>query len=126
MIIDIALQTEPLFLAETKPLTGGGAVVRFEGRVRGEDQGAAIDALDYEAYEPMAQRQMEKIARELGTLHPCLAVRVRHRVGRVPVGEAAILVEIGAKHRAEAFAFLAAFMDRLKQDVPIWKAAPKS
>jgi molybdopterin synthase catalytic subunit len=125
MIVDIALQTEPLFLAEAKPSLGAGAVVRFEGRVRGEEKGAAIDALEYEAYEPMAAQQMEKIARELGALHPCLVVRVRHRVGRVPVGEAAILVEIGAKHRAEAFAFLAEFMNRLKQDVPIWKAAPK-
>jgi molybdopterin synthase catalytic subunit len=125
MVVDIALQTEPLFLPDTKPLAGAGAVVRFEGRVRGEENGATIDALDYEAYEPMARQQMEKIARELGIIHPCLAVRVRHRVGRVPVGEAAILVEIGAKHRAEAFAFLAEFMDRLKQDVPIWKAAPK-
>jgi len=126
MTIDIALQTEPLFPAESKPSTGAGAVVRFEGRVRGEEKGSAIDALDYEAYEPMARRQMDKIAREIGSIHPCLAVRVRHRVGRVPVGEAAILVEVEAKHRAEAFAFLAEFMNRLKQDVPIWKAEPKS
>jgi molybdopterin synthase catalytic subunit len=123
MIVDIALQNEPLYFAEGKSFAGTGAVVRFEGRVRGEEKGATIDALEYEAYAPMAQRQMEKIARELDAVHPCLRVRVRHRVGRVPVGEAAILVEVQAKHRAEAFAFLAEFMNRLKADVPIWKAA---
>lgn len=125
MNLDIALQTGPLVLAEEKAAGNTGAVVRFEGRVRAEEKGAVIDALDYEAYEPMAQKQMEKIAREIDAQHPCLAVRVRHRLGRVPIGEAAILVEIRARHRGEAFAFLTEFMNRLKQDVPIWKAVPK-
>ena len=126
MTIDIVLQQEPLGSAgpETIP-SGAGAVVRFEGRVRAEENGAIIPALDYEAYEPMARQQMEKIARELGEVHACLAVRVRHRIGRVPVGEAAILLEVCARHRGEAFAFVTEFMNRLKQDVPIWKAVPK-
>lgn len=122
MHLDIALQTDPLFLPAEKPEINAGAVVRFEGRVRPEENNATIEALQYEAYEPMAQKQMEKIARELNEQHPCLAVRVRHRLGRVPVGDAAIVVEVRAKHRGEAFAFLAEFMNRLKQDVPIWKA----
>jgi molybdopterin synthase catalytic subunit len=125
MIVDIALQNGPLDLREAIP-EGAGAVVRFEGRVRAEEKNVLIAALDYEAYEPMAVRQMEKIARELAEKNPCLAVRVRHRIGRVPVGEAAILVEVGARHRAEAFALAAAFMDRIKQDVPIWKSAAAS
>ena len=122
MTLDIDLQAGPLDLAPGTVEPGAGAVVRFEGRVRAEEKGAIINALDYEAYEPMARGQMERIARELDARFPCLAVRVRHRVGRVPVGEAAIVVEIAARHRGEAFAFLAEFMDRLKQDVPIWKA----
>jgi molybdopterin synthase catalytic subunit len=120
MIIDVALQSEPLHLDETS-LEGSGAVVRFDGRVRPEEKGEQIEALLYEAYEPMAKHQMGKILLELGQIHPCLGVRVRHRVGVVPVGESAILVEVSSKHRAEAFALLTAFMDRLKQDVPIWK-----
>ena len=80
MTIDIALQTGPLELPETAT-AGAGAIVRFEGRVRAEEKGATIDALEYEAYEPMALAQMEKIARELGALHACLGVRVRHRLG---------------------------------------------
>jgi molybdopterin synthase catalytic subunit len=122
MLIDIALQTEPLALADD-PAPGAGAVVRFEGRVRPEEKDSLIEALDYEAYLPMAQRQMEKIIRDLGAIHPCLRARVRHRVGRVPVGEAAILVEVCATHRAEAFALATAFMNRVKQEVPIWKSA---
>jgi molybdopterin synthase catalytic subunit len=125
MLIDIALQTGPLTLTES-PSDGAGAIVRFEGRVRAQEKDTRIAALDYEAYAPMARQQMEKIARELGDRHPCLAVRARHRLGRVPVGEAAILIEVCARHRGEAFALAAAFMDRIKQDVPIWKsvAAP--
>ncbi len=127
MTIDIALQQEPLESAGPESISpGAGAVVRFEGRVRAEEKGAIIEALDYEAYEPMAQKQMEKIALELGEIHACLAVRVRHRTGRVPVGEAAILVEVCARHRGEAFAFVTEFMNRVKQDVPIWKAVEKS
>ena len=98
-----------------------GAVVRFEGRVRGEEEGEKIRALVYEAYQPMAERQMEKILRELDGVHPCLAVHVCHRIGEVSVGEIAILVETFSRHRAEAFALTSIFMDRLKRDVPIWK-----
>jgi molybdopterin synthase catalytic subunit len=122
MIIDVAIQTEALAL-DQDILPGAGAVVLFEGRVRPEEKDTIIEALDYEAYLPMAQRQMEKIVRDLSLLHPCLRVRVRHRVGRVPVGEAAILVEVCAAHRAEAFTLATSFMDRVKQEVPIWKSA---
>ena len=120
MVIDIAIQSEPLHLAE-EISSGSGAIVRFEGRVRPEEKGSMIEALVYEAYEPMAQNQMRKIVEELAQTHYCLSVRIRHRIGVVPVGEMAILIETSASHRAEAFALTAAFMDRLKQEVPIWK-----
>jgi molybdopterin synthase catalytic subunit len=120
MTLDILLQDEPIVLKSDVP-PEAGAVVRFEGRVRGDEAGRAIRALVYEAYRPMAERQIEKILRELGAKFPCLSVRVRHRIGEVRVGEIAIVVETLAAHRAEALALTAAFMDRLKQDVPIWK-----
>ena len=126
MTVDFALEKGPLEPAGPGDISSGsGAVVRFEGRVRAEEKGDIISALDYEAYEPMARQQMEKIAHEIGKVHACLAVRVRHRIGRVPVGEAAILVEVCARHRGEAFAFVTEFMTRIKQDVPIWKEVPK-
>ncbi len=120
MTIDVLLQEELIVLKSDVP-PEAGAVVRFEGRVRGDENGRAIRALVYEAYQPMAERQIKKILRDLGAQHPCLAVRVRHRIGEVRVGEIAIAIEALATHRAEAFALASAFMDRLKQDVPIWK-----
>ena len=98
-----------------------GAVVEFAGIVRATEGDQAIDALQYEAYDAMARSEMERILRDLEKQFSCHSVEVKHRKGRVPVGEAAIVVRVAAKHRAEAFGMLAAFMDRLKQDVPIWK-----
>lgn len=126
MKIDVVLQSDPILPEEPIP-AGSGAVVRFEGRIRPEENGELIEALFYEAYMPMAQTQMESILLELAQTWPCLLARVRHRTGQVAVGEAAIVVEVFSRHRAEAFALASAFMDRLKQDVPIWKlhAIPK-
>ena len=120
MVIDLAIQTGPIVLAPSEH-GEAGAVVRFEGRVRGHEGGERIRALVYEAYQPMAEKQMEKILLGLGKMHPCFRVTVRHRIGEVPVGEIAILIEASSRHRAEAFALTSLFMDRLKQDVPIWK-----
>jgi molybdopterin synthase catalytic subunit len=100
---------------------GIGALVEFTGVVRGEENGGTIGGLVYEAYQPMAEREITRIVTELAASRRVLGVRVVHRIGRVPVGEAAIYVAVVAKHRAEAFALLTGFMDRLKQDVPIWK-----
>lgn len=123
MHIDVQLTAQPI--PETLPAAGPagatGAWVEFRGVVRGEENGAPITALAYEAYPEMAGREMRRLLTELAELHPCLAAKVIHRVGEIPVGEAAIYVGIAGRHRVEAFALLAAFMDRLKQDVPIWK-----
>lgn len=98
-----------------------GAWVEFRGLVRGQEDGAAIETLEYEAYSPMAEAQMRRIIEDIASRHPCGCVRVIHRIGIVPVGQSAIYVGVGAKHRGEAFTMLSEFMERLKQDVPIWK-----
>ena len=103
------------------PATGAGAWVEFRGLVRSQENGRAITALEYEAYEPMAEREVRRLLNELGARYGCLAARVIHRIGVVPVGQAALYVGIAAEHRAEAFKLLTEFMYRLKQDVPIWK-----
>ena len=100
---------------------GIGALAEFSGIVRAEEDGRAIAALEYEAYSPMAEKVTREIIEDIGRSHPCLSVRVTHRVGIVPVGETAIHIVVTSRHRAEAFAMLAEFMNRLKQDVPIWK-----
>jgi molybdopterin synthase catalytic subunit len=122
MKIHVEITREVLRARGTASEAGGiGAVVEFAGVVRGEEGGTAIAALDYEAYETMARSEMEKIARDLAGQFPCESIEVVHRTGRVPVGEASIVVRIEAKHRAEAFGMLAEFMNRMKRDVPIWK-----
>jgi molybdopterin synthase catalytic subunit len=98
-----------------------GARAEFTGLVRREEQGRAVAALEYEAYLPMAENVMRSILEQLGNRHPCLYVRVTHRVGLVGVGEPAVHVLAAARHRAPALALVAEFIDRLKQDVPIWK-----
>lgn len=118
--IEILITSDPLALPQAVPL-GCGASVEFSGIVRGEEEGRAIRALEYQAYQPMAEREIERIAREIFVQHPCVLVRVHHRVGVIPVGEAAIILQACSRHRAAALGFVTAFMDRLKQDVPIWK-----
>lgn len=121
MRIEIVINDTVIVAPAVPPDPRVGAVAEFTGMVRGEEGGRSISALVYEAYQPMAETVMRRLLCELATAHPCLAVRVQHRVGVVRVGEAAIHIAVQARHRAEAFALLATFMDRLKQDVPIWK-----
>ena len=124
MKVEIKITTWPINVARALPteLDGkAGAHAEFSGIVRGEEDGRTIAALEYEAYSPMAEKMMRAIIEDIGQRHPCLFVRVTHRVGIVPVGEAAIHVAAAAPHRAAALAMVVEFMDRLKQDVPIWK-----
>ena len=119
--INIEITRSPLAPFPSDATDGCGAVVEFVGIVRGEENGRSITALEYEAYQPMAEREIARLIGELLIQFPCEAVRVAHRIGRVPVGEAAIALRVTSRHRAEAFSLTAGFMDRLKQEVPIWK-----
>jgi molybdopterin molybdotransferase len=122
MEIDIQLTRSPIAERISPPADGAaGAWIEFRGVVRGEEDGRAVSALEYEAYPEMALREIRRLLEAIATRHPCLAAHVVHRTGTVPVGETAIYVGVASKHRAEAIGLLGAFMDRLKQDVPIWK-----
>ncbi len=123
MEIDIQLTGSPIAEKICPPISGdaAGAWVEFRGIVRGDESGQSIAALEYEAYPEMAGREIQRILEMLAAQHPCLAVKVIHRTGIIPVGDTAIYFGVAAPHRAEAIALLAGFMDRLKQDVPIWK-----
>jgi len=122
MRIDVELTREVIVRREP-PATDGiiGAWVEFAGVVRGEEGGQSIAALEYEAYESMAERVMRGLLEELGARHGCQLAQVIHRVGVIPVGDTAIWIGVGSGHRKEALALVTEFMDRLKQDVPIWK-----
>lgn len=123
MEIQIQLADEPIAerISSPESIGGQGAWLEFRGVVRGEENAQAILALEYEAYPEMAVREMRRILESLASRHACLAVKVIHRIGVICVGETAIYAGVASRHRAEALALLTGFMDRLKQDVPIWK-----
>ena len=99
-----------------------GAAAVFLGIVRADvEQGRAVQALSYEAYDVMAQVQLEQLLARAMVRWPIERVYLRHRLGRVPVGEIALAVVVTTPHRKEAFAALRFLVDRIKQDVPIWK-----
>ena len=99
-----------------------GALVQFEGIVRGVEGGRGITALDYEVYEPMAHREIEKLAAHLVAEHKLHGLRIEHSRGRVGVGECSFRLVVTAAHRGPAFRAATEFIDRLKQDIPIWKS----
>ena len=105
-----------------------GATLRFEGVVRrAERDPEAADverdllALDYQTYDPMAERELRALARQIAEEHVLSSLVALHSRGRVAVGDVSFVLIVESPHRAEAIAAMSAFIDRLKQDVPIWK-----
>jgi molybdopterin synthase catalytic subunit len=100
---------------------GAGGIVLFLGVVRDHAEHGAVSRLDYEAHETLALREMRRILGELSREYPQTRVCVQHRVGRLAIGDIAVVVAASAPHRAEAFAVCRAAIDRIKETVPIWK-----
>ena len=98
-----------------------GGVVSFVGRVRDHARGHSIEHLEYEAYPAMAEREMEKIVEEAAQKWPGTRVAIGHRVGRLEIGDAAVVVVAASAHRGEAFDACRFAIDTLKVTVPIWK-----
>lgn len=98
-----------------------GAVVLFEGIVREDENGGLLEALDYQTYEPMAQTMLTRLAQQILERHALADIIVEHSRARVPVGACSFRLVITAGHRKPALAAADEFIDRLKQDVPIWK-----
>lgn len=99
---------------------GLGGVVTFEGDVRGETKGRKVVRLEYEAYVPMAERTLARLADEIAREHGA-SLAIHHRVGHLAPGEAAVIIAAAAPHRTPAFRACEAAIERLKRDVPIWK-----
>ena len=100
---------------------GIGAAATFAGLVRAENLGRAVTHLDYEAFEPLAVKSFARIADEIGDAWPDATVGVHHRVGRVDIGEASIVIVSVSAHRGAAFAACRYVIERVKQIAPIWK-----
>jgi molybdopterin synthase catalytic subunit len=112
---------ERALLSERRMSRGMGAAVYFSGVVRGDEAGQAIVAIEYEAFQKMAEHQFELIFQQIEKRWPVESIRVVHRIGRVNVNEPSLWVEVVAPHRGEAFAACGFLIDEMKRTVPIWK-----
>jgi molybdopterin synthase catalytic subunit len=121
MTVTVTISDGPLPPAPARRLVGAGGIVVFEGVVRALEGGREIAALDYTAYEPMAQNTIRRISEDLIVKHGVLAISVEHSRGRVAVGECSFRLVVWGRHRKEALGAADEFIDRLKADVPIWK-----
>jgi molybdopterin synthase catalytic subunit len=98
-----------------------GAVVVFEGIVRDNSRGRRTLFLDYEAYEAMALKQMQSLVEKALSRFPIREALIVHRLGRLAIGEASVVIAVASAHRAAAFEASRYLIDTLKQTVPIWK-----
>ncbi len=98
-----------------------GALVVFSGVVRETNQGKAVLYLEYEAYEAMAIPALERVAADVRERFGVERLRVRHRVGRVEIGETSVVVAAASRHRGRAFEAARHAMNEIKRIVPIWK-----
>ena len=98
-----------------------GAAVVFEGIVRDHHEGKAVESIFYDAYRPMAEKEIARIVEGVQREWPDVAVAVVHRLGHLAVGDVSIVIACTSPHRGESFAACRAMIDRVKQTVPIWK-----
>ena len=98
-----------------------GAVATFVGTTRVHSRGRTVTYLEYEAYEGMAEREMEAIASELRARYDLCDIAIHHRVGRVGIGERSVVIGVSAPHRHDALAACKDAIDTLKERVPLWK-----
>jgi MoaE-MoaD fusion protein len=100
---------------------GDGAVCVFEGVVRKHSGGRRTRFLDYECYEAMAIRVMAEIGQALRSSHAISRVAIVHRLGRLQIGEASVVVLVTSPHRRPSFEAALEGINRLKKIVPVWK-----
>jgi len=100
---------------------GDGAVVTFVGTVRDNTDGRRVLALEYEAYGDMAASEMRLIGVEMMRKHGLHGIAMRHRTGKLQIGEISVVIAASSSHRAEAFAACSEALDLLKERVPVWK-----
>jgi len=119
-----AVTSDPLDPIKIANLVSGpdaGALATFVGVVRDHNAGRRVLWLDYEAYGPLAERVFARIAGEAAEHWPSARVAVHHRIGRIAIGEASVVIAAASAHRADAFAACRYAIERVKQIAPVWK-----
>jgi molybdopterin synthase catalytic subunit len=119
----VDLRETPLDVAEVLEVLGdeeSGGLTLFVGRVRNHDHGLDVDGLDYSAH-PTALDALRRVCTDVAERYDVHGVAAVHRVGRLAIGDIAVIVATTASHRGEAFTASRALIDTLKAEVPIWK-----
>ena len=117
------LTREPIHLSVCDPSADlrAGAEVLFVGKVRNHSEGKKVLFLEYEAYENMAEDLIHKLVAKTQALWPVEKIKVLHRLGRVSLGETAVLIEVSSAHREEAYRASHFLIEEIKHKIPVWK-----
>ncbi len=100
---------------------GAGAIITFSGVVRDNAHGKAVKHLEYEAYPDMAEGTLKDILAEIHARWPDVHAAMSHRIGRLEIGEASLIIAVAAPHRPEAYAASRYAIERVKAILPVWK-----
>ena len=120
----VRITAEPLSVDEALAFVadpGAGGTCVFVGTVRDHSAAGDVTGLSYEAWNDLAETRLVEIAEEVFATWPARRVALLHRTGDLAVGEASVVVAVSAPHRADAFEACRHGIERLKEDVPIWK-----
>ena len=118
-VTSAALSVDEALAAVADPAAGGTCL--FVGTVRDVSPAGEVTELTYEAWDELAIRRLTQIGEELHGRWPLRRVAILHRTGTLGVGEASVVIAVSAAHRAQAFEACRHAIERLKEDVPIWK-----
>jgi len=111
-----ALEGDVRFIGE-----GCGALCTFVGVVRATHQQKRVKYLEYEAFAPLALKSFERIAGEASAEWPAAGLAIHHRIGRLQIGDASVVIVAASAHRAESFRVCRYAIERVKQITPVWK-----
>ncbi|MBX2844292.1 MAG: molybdenum cofactor biosynthesis protein MoaE [Flammeovirgaceae bacterium] len=123
-LIMIKITDQPINISEVIELAnadGAGAIDVFIGTVRNKTQEKQVTQLEFEAYEGMAVKELEKIAKSAKSKWPVEKIAIYHRKGILEIGEVAVVIAVSTPHRKDAFEACQFAIDTLKETVPIWK-----
>jgi molybdopterin synthase catalytic subunit len=124
-VVDTPLAVEPLVVVVESAARdrgeGCGAVCTFVGIVRATHQGRRVQHLEYEAHAALTVKVFARIGEEAAERWPASTLAIHHRVGRIEIGEASVVIAAAAAHRAESFQVCRYAIERVKQIAPVWK-----
>lgn len=123
MNVDVTIHDGPLPAVAPWRIDGAGAVICFEGVVRPTEANQPITGIRYETYDPMAEKELKRLANESLNRFDILAVNVEHSRGFVPNYSGSFRLRIASAHRKAGLAAMDWYIDQMKQAVPIWKHA---